>query len=60
MSKLKNAVTKFWKDEEGLTATEYAVCAALVIVGLVAAFTGLGNAIKTRIDGLSGTIGGGS
>lgn len=47
---------KFFRDETGLELSEYAVAAALVAVGAVAAFTLLGNNIGARIETLAGYI----
>jgi pilus assembly protein Flp/PilA len=50
---MKSMLKKFWKDEAGLTAVEYAVAGGVIVVGLVAAFTDLGNAVLTRIQGIT-------
>jgi pilus assembly protein Flp/PilA len=47
---MKNAVMKFIREEEGLTTVEYAVAGALIVVGLVASFTALGDAVMATID----------
>ena len=47
-------IKKFLKNEEGLTAVEYAIAGALVVGGLVGAFTGLGEAVEERIEDLTG------
>lgn len=39
---MKEQIIKFWRDEEGATAIEYALIAGLVAVGLVTALTALG------------------
>jgi pilus assembly protein Flp/PilA len=49
-------IKRFFRDETGLELSEYAVAAALVVAGVVVAFTVLGNAITTRISTLAGTI----
>lgn len=49
-------IKRFFRDETGLELSEYAVAAALVIIGVVVAFTTLGNAIGTSIGTLSNTI----
>jgi len=49
-------IRHFFKDESGLELSEYAVAAALVIAGVVIAFTTLGNAITSGIGTLSNTI----
>jgi pilus assembly protein Flp/PilA len=53
-----NTIKNFFKDETGLELSEYAVAAALIIVGLVLAFTELGNTISSKIDELKDTIAG--
>jgi pilus assembly protein Flp/PilA len=47
---------RFFRGEEGLELSEYAVAAALVVAGVVVAFTVLGNAITTGISSLASTI----
>jgi pilus assembly protein Flp/PilA len=44
-----NLVKNFLRDEEGLELSEYAVAAALILVGLVVAFATLGNTINNVI-----------
>jgi pilus assembly protein Flp/PilA len=51
-----NTMKNFWKDETGLELSEYAVAAAIVVAGLVAAFSDLGTAIKTKITALKTSI----
>lgn len=51
-----NMIKNFLKDESGLELTEYAVAAALIVAGLIAAFSGLGAAIQAKIEGLTATI----
>jgi pilus assembly protein Flp/PilA len=53
---MKKHVMTFLKDEEGLTAVEYAVAAALVAGGLVAAFTALGGKISQVLNGLTSIL----
>ena len=53
---MKQQILKFLKEEEGLTMVEYAVAGALVAAACVFAFTNLGKAIATRIQGLANTI----
>ena len=53
---MKQQILKFLKEEEGLTMVEYAVAGALVAAACVIAFTRLGTAIATRIQGLATTI----
>jgi pilus assembly protein Flp/PilA len=49
---MKTLIKNFLNDEAGLSAVEYAVAGGLVILGLVAAFTGLGAAVAARINQL--------
>jgi pilus assembly protein Flp/PilA len=49
---MKKFIVAFLKDEQGLTMVEYAIAGALVSVAAVTAFTDLGAAIATRINGL--------
>jgi pilus assembly protein Flp/PilA len=53
---MKTWIMKFIRDEEGLTAVEYAVAGGLVSLAVVAAFTGLGEAIVARIGELIAAI----
>jgi pilus assembly protein Flp/PilA len=58
IQKIKEAVVKFIKDEEGLTIVEYAVAGALITVFVVAAFTDLGTAVGTVISEMCTAVGG--
>ncbi len=49
-------IKRFLRDESGLELSEYAVAAALIVAGVVVAFTALGGAIITRITALANTI----
>lgn len=55
---MKEVIVKFFKDEEGLTAVEYAIAGALVVGGAVAAFTALGDSVETTINCLNGAVNG--
>lgn len=50
MQKLKQAVKKFGRDEDGLTVVEYAVAGGLIAAGLVAAFVALGETVEGIIE----------
>ena len=47
-----NTVTRFFRDESGATAIEYALIAALIAVGIIAAAQvfgpGIGNMFKPK------------
>lgn len=47
---------RFFKDEEGVTAIEYGLIAALVIVICVAAITGAGTAVKGMWEGVETAV----
>nr|WP_225779073.1 Flp family type IVb pilin [Pseudomonas sp. Marseille-Q3773] len=55
---IKASVTKFVRDEDGLTVVEYAVAGGLIALVLVTAFTNLGAAAKVKINGLITALGG--
>ena len=55
---MKEQVMKFLRDEDGLTAVEYAIAGALVAATLVAAFTTLGGNVENTIDCLSNAAAG--
>ncbi|MGE8440192.1 MAG: Flp family type IVb pilin [Comamonas testosteroni] len=50
---MKDQIIKFWRDEEGATAIEYALIAGLIAVGLALALTNLG----TELSSFFGRIG---
>lgn len=53
---MKKHLIAFLRDEEGLTAVEYAVAAALVSGALVGAFTALGGKVGNVLSGLTGIL----
>lgn len=48
----------FLKDEEGATAIEYGLIAALVAVAIIAGITALGGSLNAIFDGISNTVDG--
>lgn len=56
MNNFTQVIRNFWNDEEGLTAVEYAVAGSLVVAGLVAAFTALGDQVQAVIESLTAAI----
>lgn len=44
---MKDQLVKFWKDEEGATAIEYALIAGLIAVAIIGALTALGTNISS-------------
>ena len=53
---MKTMLKKFWNDEEGLTAVEYAVAGGVIVVGLVLGFTNLGTAVLTQINAITAQL----
>jgi pilus assembly protein Flp/PilA len=53
MSKIISAVRTFIADEEGVTALEYGMIAALIAVAIVAAVTTLGGKVSTVFTSVS-------
>ncbi len=45
MKKMQHMLVRFGQDEDGATAIEYGLIAALMAVSVIAAFTALGNGI---------------
>ena len=46
------ALVNFIKDEDGLTAIEYVIAAALLVTGLTVLFTGYGAALAAKLDAI--------
>ena len=51
-----NALMNFIKDEDGLTAIEYVIAAALLVAGLTVLFQGYGAALKLKLDEILAAI----
>jgi pilus assembly protein Flp/PilA len=43
-------LTKLWKNEDGVTAIEYGLIAALIAVAAIAAFTAVGTNLSTTFN----------
>lgn len=56
MNAMKSALVRLARDEEGATAVEYGLLAALLGAGIVATVTGLRDALKNMFGFVSGTI----
>lgn len=59
MSKIASAVKTFIADENGVTAIEYGLIAALVGVAIVAAVKALGGEINTTFTTITTKMSGG-
>jgi pilus assembly protein Flp/PilA len=49
---IRTSISKFAKDEDGLTIVEYAVAGGLVTVAVAAMFVTLGGEVNTKITAL--------
>lgn len=57
---MKDQLVKFWKDEEGATAIEYALIAGLIAVAIIGALTLLGNRIGGMFNYISSKLNNGA
>ncbi|SDB65855.1 pilus assembly protein Flp/PilA [Pseudomonas sp. NFACC23-1] len=55
---IRTSISKFAKDEDGLTIVEYAVAGGLITVLVAAAFVLLGGAVDTKIRALCQAVNG--
>jgi pilus assembly protein Flp/PilA len=58
MASLRSTIRGLVADESGATAIEYGLIAALVAVGLIAAFTLFGESLSNLFNYVSDTAGG--
>jgi pilus assembly protein Flp/PilA len=56
MSTFISAVKTFLADEEGVTALEYGLIAALIAAGIVTSVGGLADAVIATFDSIAGTM----
>lgn len=56
ISKTKLLVGRFYKDQDGVTAIEYALIAALVAVVIIGGATLLGTNLNTLFTNIAGKI----
>jgi len=56
IAQLKSSATRFLKGEEGVTAIEYALIAALVAVVIIGGATLLGTNLNTLFVNIAGKI----
>ena len=59
MRNVINRAKAFMKNEDGPTATEYAVMLALIIIAALTAITALGNRVSAIFSEVTTGIGGG-
>ena len=53
---MRRSSTKFFKNEDGATAIEYGLIAALIAVAAIAAMTSLGENLSGTFDNVSGKL----
>ena len=56
MRKTSELLSRFWNDEEGAAAAEYALLLAIIAAGLAVAAGTLGSAISNAMDNASNCI----
>jgi pilus assembly protein Flp/PilA len=56
MKTLKNAVARFVREEEGVTAIEYGLIAGLIAVAIITAVTALGQNLSTLFTNIGTAI----
>jgi len=52
-----NHITRFMNDEEGATAIEYGLLAALIAVAIIVGAGALGQALNGQFNSLAGVVG---
>lgn len=53
---MKSAILKFWRDEEGATAIEYGLIAALIAVVAMVGMSAVGDGLKEIFDDIADII----
>jgi pilus assembly protein Flp/PilA len=51
-----NAIKNFIRNEDGVTAIEYGLIAALIAVAIIATVRGVGTALNTLFTSVSGAL----
>lgn len=57
MNKLALATRQFLKDEDGVTAIEYGLIAALIAVVIIASVTSVGTGLRSVFTGIATALG---
>lgn len=55
-----NKLLRFMKDEEGVTAIEYALIASLIAVAIIGAVTLVGSDLSAKFTSIAGSLKGGN
>ena len=53
---MRNAITRFLKDNSGATAIEYGLIAALIAVVIITGVTAVGTSLSTTFTTVSGKL----
>lgn len=53
---MKSLLLKFWKDEEGATAIEYALIAGLIAVAIIGVLTLMGTELRSLFSNIAGEL----
>jgi pilus assembly protein Flp/PilA len=51
-----NTLKSFWRDEEGATAIEYGLIAALISIAIIAGVKTIGTKLSAAFDGIQGNL----
>lgn len=54
---MKSAILKFWRDEEGATAIEYGLIAALIAVVAIGGMTAIGTSLGDIFNQIADKLG---
>jgi pilus assembly protein Flp/PilA len=57
MKNLMNSMKSFWRDEEGVTAIEYGLIAALIAVVIILAVTNVGTGLRDIFQYIADQLG---
>jgi len=57
MKSMWTSIKRFVQDEEGVTAIEYGLIAALIAVVIIAAVTAVGTNLETTFETISSALG---
>lgn len=53
MSNLVKKINAFWQEEDGVTAIEYGLIAALIGVAIIVTVTAVGTSLNTKFTAVS-------
>lgn len=53
---MKQKLVQFWNDEEGVTALEYAIVAAVLVVAVGTAMWALADQLEAFFDGIGAAL----